>query len=84
MTLTMTPACATFDKRHYSWENGILYILKGIEETAEETPYQMHGKAKHMAGYKQKIHTERPIPFHKTAAIRKNPKYSSSTVREAA
>lgn len=43
-----------------AWENWHLYILKGIEETAEETLNLVHGMAKLMAEYKQKIRIELP------------------------
>lgn len=48
------------DNSPTAWENWILYILKGIEETAEETLNLVHGMAKLMAEYKQKIRIELP------------------------
>lgn len=48
------------DNSPVAWENWILYILKGIEETASETLALVHGISKLMAEYKQKIRSELP------------------------
>lgn len=48
------------DNSPVAWENWILYILKGIEETASETLDLVHGISKLMAEYKQKIRSELP------------------------
>lgn len=48
------------DNSPVAWENWILYILKGIEETASETLDLVHGISKLMTEYKQKIRSELP------------------------
>lgn len=48
------------DNSPTAWENWILYILKGIEETAAETLNLVHGISKLMAEYKQKMRSELP------------------------
>lgn len=48
------------DNSPAAWENWILYILKGIEETAAETLDLVHGISKLMAEYKQKMRSELP------------------------
>lgn len=48
------------DNSPVAWENWILYILKGIEETASETLNLVHGISELMAAYKKKIRSELP------------------------
>lgn len=48
------------DNSPVAWENWILYILKGIEETASETLILVHGISELMAAYKKKIRSELP------------------------
>lgn len=48
------------DNSPVAWENWILYILKGIEETASETLKLVHGISELMAAYKKKIRSELP------------------------
>lgn len=48
------------DNSPTAWENWILYILKGIEETAAETLNLVHGISKLMAEYKQKMRSALP------------------------
>lgn len=43
-----------------NWEPWILYILKGIEETAKQTLYLIEGIKKLMQEYKNRIRTELP------------------------
>lgn len=43
-----------------AWENWILYILRGIEETSAETLKLVHGISELMAEYKKKIRAELP------------------------
>lgn len=48
------------DNSPVAWENWILYVLKGIEETASETLNLVHGISELMAAYKKKIRSELP------------------------
>ena len=43
-----------------TWQEWILYMLEGIEQTAQETIQQIHGIKKLMQRHKQKMRTELP------------------------